>query len=109
MSCARGFNTVIDCLRRKFVNKFFFRKTGYKAYSAAYVIAIIYEKNDYVIKCITIDVDDEFEEIKIVKNVTIDMSVFIVTFKERGKKWAEGFMESTLEQIKEFGKGQIDV
>jgi len=114
----------IDRLRKKYINKFFVRTYGrgnVPYYDAAFVMAVkYYKKNHYVIYYMNIHVDESFchtdggfcEENRIVIITRYDndrMDCFIDTYQPRGNKWAEGFMEKMLDELKEFGKGVIDV
>jgi len=100
----------IDRLRRKFVNKFFVKRANGHIEKVAFVTGIEYlKKNSYEIRYISIRLDNEFDEIIIRKQAHSLLYQFIDKFESRGNKWAEGFMEKVLDELRLFGKGVIDV
>lgn len=100
----------IDRLREKFVNKFFIRQLAPRHYIVAYVMGVVYyKKNSYGAIYMSIHVQEDFGQITVTKRQNCLLEHIIDNYEPRGKKWAEGFMEKMIEELKGFGEGQIDV
>lgn len=100
----------IDRLREKFVNKFFIRQFSHGPYVVVYVTGIVYhKKNSYGVIYMSIHVHEAFGQITVTKRQNCLLEHLIDNYRLRGKKWTEGFMENMVEELKFFGKGQIDV
>jgi len=100
----------IKKLREEFVGKFFISQYQEQKYTTAYVTDIKYLRNDYYeARYISIVVDETLQEVLIHKNNHSRLTFFIDNFEKRGNKWAEGFIEKMLDELRLFGKGVIDV
>jgi hypothetical protein len=100
----------INTLRAKFVKRFFVRHFSKENFVVAYVTDIRFLKQyNYEVRYMAIHVKEDLGEISILNGQYDHMDRFVDNFHKREKKWAEGFMEKILDDVRAFGKGVIDV